>query len=126
MDIRLCFFAPIRLRPGTSDGLAHRAIQLSNVPPGRPLLRPPEFIIWPLASVTNGPPGVPRAQTGIPTARQTRPRRNVARMSHSPLSHYGGASGFEVATAEPLMDAELWTEMPQYPCYVIIAKKPER
>jgi ubiquinone/menaquinone biosynthesis C-methylase UbiE len=37
-----------------------------------------------------------------------------------------GASGFEVATAEPLMDAELWTETPQYPCYIMIAKKPER
>jgi len=37
-----------------------------------------------------------------------------------------GASGFEVATAEPLMDAELWTEKPQYPRYIIIAKKPER
>ena len=37
-----------------------------------------------------------------------------------------GASGFEVATAGPLMDAELWTEKPQYPRYIIIAKKPER
>jgi ubiquinone/menaquinone biosynthesis C-methylase UbiE len=36
------------------------------------------------------------------------------------------ASGFEVATAEPLMDPELWTETPQYPCYIMIAKKPER
>jgi len=37
-----------------------------------------------------------------------------------------GASGLEVATAEPLMDAQLWTETPQYPRYIIIAKKPER
>jgi ubiquinone/menaquinone biosynthesis C-methylase UbiE len=36
------------------------------------------------------------------------------------------ASGFELSAAEPLMDAELWTERPECPRYIIIAKKPER
>jgi hypothetical protein len=34
------------------------------------------------------------------------------------------ARGFEPVTVLPLMDAELWTETPHDPRYLIIAKKP--
>jgi ubiquinone/menaquinone biosynthesis C-methylase UbiE len=44
--------------------------------------------------------------------------------SEAELAAMVRASGFELSAAEPLMDAELWTERPEYPR--IIAKKPER
>jgi len=46
--------------------------------------------------------------------------------SEAELAAMVRASGFDLSAAEPLMDAELWTERPEYPRYIIIAKKPER